>query len=273
MNSFRPKYKQAAVYVVLLIAVIILMNMTRRCGTSPLAAVQNGNSQGDTIDVAIIYGPYSYYLYDDTLGGINYDMLRLFEKQINRKVKLWPVVSLHDALARLENHTYDMLASIPSAYTVKQRFLTTKSVFLDRLVLIQLADASGETVVNSALDLADCVVNILEDSPADVRLENLSNEIGDTIYIHKDKNLSEEYLCMMVATGKIQFAVVNERSAARMKKQYPLLSYDNPVSFTQFQVWVLPKEDSLLLDCTDKWLKEYQATESYRELINRYATE
>ena len=62
----------------------------------------NGDSTGDTIDVAVVYDPLSYYVYDDTLGGLNYDMLRIMESQTKMPLKLWPVVSLHDALRKLE---------------------------------------------------------------------------------------------------------------------------------------------------------------------------
>lgn len=271
MKPIRPKYGQSIIYLLLLIATIVVMGMTRRCtSSSPLATLLQGDSGGDTIDVAILYGPTSYYLYDDTLGGINFDMLRVFEKETATPVKFWPIVNLHDALQRLEKHTYDMLASLPSDNSVKQRFLTTQSIFLDRLVLVQLADSSGGIRIKSALDLVGDTVHIQQDSPAGSRLFNLSNEIGGTIEVAREKDLSEEYLCMMVATGKMKLAVVNEKIAKRMQKQYPRLSFDNPVSFTQFQVWLLSKSDTTLLNKTDRWLLDYQSRPEYKALLDRY---
>lgn len=271
MTPIRPKYGQTALYLALLIMVFIAMSMTRRCSSSaPLPALLQGNSKGDTVDVAILYGPTSYYLYGDSLGGINYDMLRLFGKESGTPVKFWPVVNLHDALNRLENGTYSMLASLPSDNSVKRRFLTTNSVFLDRLVLIQLADTNGTVPINSALGLAGDTVHIPLDSPAASRLSNLSDEIGDTIFIRMEKEMSEEYLCMMVSTGKMRLAVVNEKTAVRMQREYPYLSYDNPVSFTQFQVWLMNKSDTALLHKTDRWLENFQQTERYKNIINKY---
>lgn len=270
-NQLRPRHGQTAIYIVLLIAVCILMSVSKRCSSSGhLPAISQGNSSGDTIDVAIMYGPTSYYLYDDTLGGINFDLLLNFEKDTHTPIKFWPVVNLHDALERLENNTYDMIASLPADNSVKQRFLTSRSVFLDRLALIQLADSTGATEVTSALDLAGKTVHIQEDSPAAARIENLSHEIGDSIHIKTETDLSEEYLCMMVAIGKIPLAVVNEKTAIRMQRQYPRLSFDNPVSFTQFQVWILPKSDTILLNKTNSWLENFQSTESYRRIMDKY---
>ncbi|MDE6008199.1 MAG: transporter substrate-binding domain-containing protein, partial [Muribaculaceae bacterium] len=150
----QPKYIRLGVYMMILILAIVAMTFTRRCTySSPLPPVTTGGSAGDTIDVAVIYGPLSYYMYEDTLGGVNLDMLREFEKTSNRKLKMWPIVNLHDALDRLEKGDFDMLASLPADNTVKKRFLTTESVFLDRLVLVQLTDSSGNTNIKSALDL------------------------------------------------------------------------------------------------------------------------
>lgn len=271
MTPIRPKYGQAAIYIVLLIAVFVAMSLTKRCTSSSLLPdIIQGDSAGDTIDVAILYGPTSYYLYEDTLGGINFDMLRIFEKETQTPVKFWPVVKLHDALSRLEAGTYDILASLPADNSVKQRFLTSKSVFLDRLVLIQLTDSAGNTAIKSALDLAKKTVYIPQDSPAAARITNLSHEIGDSIYMRTEPDLSEEYLCMMVASGKIPLAVVNEKIAINMQKKYPLLSFSNPVSFTQFQVWLMAPSDTALLKKADQWIENFQASKAYRQLIDKY---
>lgn len=271
MTPIRPKYGQTIIYLILLVAVFVLMTMTKRCSSaSNLPEILQTNSAGDTIDVAIIYGPTSYYLYSDTLGGINLDMLQTFEKETGTPVKFWPIVNLHDALARLEKGNYDMLASIPADNSVKQRFLTTRSVFLDRLVLIQLADTSGNTSIHSALDLSGKTVHVQQDSPATARLSNLSNEIGDSIYIKKEPDMSEEYLCMLVAKGEIPLAVVNEKTAMKMQSQYPRLSYDNPVSFTQFQVWLINKSDSTLLNRVNSWLDKFQSGQEYRSIVDKY---
>lgn len=265
------KYGQTALYVVLLIIIVAGMTMTRRCShQSSLPTLIKGGSGGDTIDVAILYGPSSYYLYSDTLGGINYDMLRLFASQTSTPLKIWPVVNLHDALSRLENGSYTILASLPSDNSVKERFLTTQNVFLDKMVLVQTIDSTGQRRINSILDLAGDTVHIQRDSPAIMRLRRLSKEIGSDINLALEEGMSEEYLCMAVATGKMKQAVVNERIARRMQKQYPNLNFEKPVSFTQFQVWLFSPEDSVLFNKTEQWLTDFKSTPDYRRLIGKY---
>ncbi len=271
MRRLTPKYGQTILYALLLVAVVMLMLFARRCGTTnPLPSLKAGDSAGDTIDVAIVYGPLSYYLYEDTLGGLNYDLLRMMEKDLRQPVKLWPVVSLDDALYRLKKKSYDMLASLPSDNSVKQQFLTTSSVFLDRLVLVQLTDPEGNQRINSALDLGNDTIFIQKKSPAASRIANLSKEIGSEIPVCETENLSEEYLCMKVASGDIPLAVVNEKTAQTMKKTYPNLSYNNPVSFTQFQVWIFSKSDTLLHTRVNNWIDSVSHTPDYRSLVERY---
>ena len=270
MRSFSTKYSQTLLYILLLIGALLLMGLVRRCGTSgPLPFVMKGDSGGDTLDVGILYGPMSFYTYDDTLGGLNYDLLNIMERETGQPVRLWPVASLSDALDRLQNGKFSMIASLPSDKSVKDRFLTTKSVFLDRLVLLQLADSSGKTSIHSVLDLGQDTIYIPKDSPAAARLENLSSETDiDIPFIETD--LSEEYLCMKVASGELPLAVVNEKLARIMHQTYPLLSYANPISFTQFQVWLLNPADSLLLRRVDSFLDSIVATETYSNLQNHY---
>lgn len=247
------------------------MALTKRCNSGDaLPRLLQGNSMGDTIDVAIVYGPQSYYLYGDTLGGTNLDLLNAFSRHSGKVMKMWPVASLQNAMDNLEKGSFDLLASVPSDNTVKQRFATTKSIYLDHLVLIQLADSSGNVKANSALDIANDTVHIQSDSPAAARLANLANEIGSPIVVVPEKNLSEEYLCMKVAAGDFKYAVVNEKIAASMKQRYPLLNHENPVSFSQFQVWLLNKNDSTLLNEINTWLDEFSPTPEYLELIKKY---
>lgn len=246
------------------------MGFARSCSDGNLPPLAEGNTPGDTLDVAIVYGPLSYYVYDDTLGGINFDLLRQFSADSGTPVKFWPVVSFSESISKLEKGVFDVYASVASDYSIKQRFFTTESIFLDRLVLVQLMDSTGKSKINSALDLANDTVYVSAESPAIQRLVNLSKEIGDSIFIKADPSLSEEYLCMKVATGDIKLAVVNENTAAGLQANYPLLSFDTPVSFTQFQVWIAPKNDSVNILKINDWFDTFKQTSRYREIIDKY---
>lgn len=257
------------VYVGLLLLVGLCMASLRHC-RGPLAPDPLPPSHGDTICAMLVYGPESYYLYADTLGGLNYDLLRRYcaERQVPLKVE--PVVAMADALRRIDNGTADLLASVPADNSLRSAYLLTESLFLDRLVLVQRRRPDGSLPIKSALDLAHDTVHVEARSPAVARMQNLAKEIGQPIAIAEHPELSGEYLVMKVADGSLPNAVVNALVATPLLKLYPELSLDTPVSFTQFQTWLLRGDNVALLDNINAWILAYRRTPEYAELLRRY---
>lgn len=219
----------------------------------------------DTIHAAIVYGPTSYRVLiseegDDSITGINYHLLKQLEEELNTKIELHPVIDRDEALAKLQSSQYDILASVAADNYIKQEFLTTGDVYLDRLVLLQNIDSiEGKPKVRSALDLNGDTVYVERGSAAKRRIENLSREIGGAIHVAEAQGLSEEYIAIKVATGEWKYAVVNEKTAEEMKARYPRLDFSTPVSFTQFQVWVLPQGKDSLLQKVNHFLESHPA--------------
>ena len=61
----------------------------------PVVNPESRPSSGDTLDIAIEYSPVTYYTYEDTLGGYNYDLLRMMSDSAGCPMKFHPV-TLHD---------------------------------------------------------------------------------------------------------------------------------------------------------------------------------
>lgn len=247
-----PKWGQLTIYGVLLILVVCSMLWIKFKYLGNHGHEKDNGLGADTIHAAIVYGPNSYRVLisedgNDSIVGINYYMLKDLENKLGVKIELSPIIDREEALSKVEAGTYDILASLPADNYLKQNFLTSNEVFLDRMVLIQKRNPNGTLSVASALDLEGDTVHVEKGSATTRRLENLQKEIGGTIHIVEEPGQSEEYIAMKVGTGIWKYAVVNEKIAEEMKAQYPALDYSTPISFTQFQVWVLPHgRDSLL---------------------------
>ncbi len=241
-----------AVYLLLLLLIIAAMVGLRYMSEGNAQSRLRRASDVDTIRAAIVYGPNSYRVLtsedgNDSIVGINYHLLREFQDSLGIVMKLYPVIDRDEALAKVARGQYDILASLPADNYIKEHFLTSDEVSLDKLVLIQRLKESGKTPLRSALDLAGDTVHVEKGSAAVRRIDNLMREIGDSIHVVEEEGMSEEYLAMKVANGSWRYAVVNEKTAEEMHRIYPDLDYSTPVSFTQFQVWVLPLDrDSLL---------------------------
>lgn len=262
-----------ALYVTLLLATLGCMAALRTCGHAdvPVITDAEGKDHGDTLIVSIIHSPMSYYIYDDTIGGLNYDMLRLLADDLNRPVRFVPVVSHDASLQSLVNGSSDLLASLPVTSELKDKFLFSESVFLDRQVLVQHKLPDGSIKVKSVLDLAGDTIHIEKNSPARERLANLAEEIGKPVVITSHSDMSDEYLFLKIVAGELRYAVINEKTAHRMAIAHPEISIDTPVGFTQFQCWVTRRSDAALLEKLDTWLAEFKKTNRYRELMGRYA--
>lgn len=251
----RSRYLQIIAYILLIPIFIFLIGIVNDCGRASSVPAE-GFSQGDTIDIAVLYVPGGFYNYDDSISGINHDIANKFSESTGIPIKFWPVADGADALGKLQEGAFDILASLPLDNTLKKNFKVSESVFLDRLVLVQMKDSiKGEVLVNSSLDLNEKTVYVAKASSAAMRMKNLADEIGGDIIVEEIPGLSDELICLKVANGSFPLAVVNENIARKLSEHYPLLNYDSSVSFTQFQVWVFNPADTILPTLFNHWLE------------------
>lgn len=245
------------------------MFMLKQCSShavfTPAAAAHSG---GDTIDVAMEYSPLLLYRYADTIGGFNYDMIRQIAVREGLTLKFHPVTALPEALDGLDKGLYDIVVGdLSGSSYFQERYIVTEPVYIDRQVLVQLNDSD---MLRSTLDLGGKDVWVPANASVINRLSNLSAEIGDSIVVHEDAEYGAEQLVMLVATGEIKRAVVNETVARAVGVDYPQLDVGTRVSFSQFQPWILSKNDSVLAHRLDSAIVRYKQTDDYRELSRRY---
>lgn len=244
------------------------MVMLKDCGN---AGNQIKAARGDTIDVCIEYSPLSCYMYDDTLGGFEYDLLRMVAAQGNVKFKFHPAVTLEKGLEGLKNKEYKILAAqYPMTAEAKNNYIFSYPIYMDKQVLVQLKDSNGNLKAKSQLDLCKDTIYVVKGSPMENRLRSLSREIGDTIFIKEEPEYSAEQLVIMVAKGLIRYAVVNERQAEEISASYPNVDIGTSISFSQFQSLTLPQGEEKLRDSINSWLSAVKTKPAYKTLYNRY---
>lgn len=267
MTPLQPIKGRLPLYMLLLIIAAGTMVMLKNC-SHKARSESDIKSGGDTIDIAIEISPISLSTCADTLGGFYYDLIRHIASSEGLLVKFVPFSQIDDALYRLGQGKYDIvIADLPVTTSMKEKFLFTDPIALDREVLVQLKDSvNGEIKATTQHDLRGDTVWIPAGSPFRDRLINLSHEIGDTIYILEDPDYASEQLVMLVALGDIPRAVVNERIAKPMTKQYPRLDLSVDISFTQFQSWAINKNRPDLRDSLNIWLKRHA---TFTEALSR----
>lgn len=233
------------------------------------ASIAVTKSGGDTLDIGIEISPLSYSLAGDSVCGLDYELIDSIMTRNGRPYKLHPFAPVDYALAKLREGTFDIVVgSLVSTSTLKQDFLLTRDVYLDREVLVQRRGDSAFR--NGAEELAGDTVWLAAGSPFVQRLANLAVELGDTIYIEQPAGRTAEHLVMMVAKGVIPRAVVNEGVAKRMATRYDNIDFSTPVSFTQFQVWALAGDNTALRDSLDAWITRFMDTPGYCSVTDKY---
>ena len=269
MRQEQPaKRGQMILYLALLAVVVACMVALSMCD-KPVVNAEDRPSGGDTLDIAIEYSPVTYYTYEDTLGGYNYDLLRMMADSVGYPMKFHPVVTLEKALKGLEEGRYDIVvAQFPMTARDTARFAFTDPIYIDQQVLVQ---QRGRQAIHSQLDLAGDTVWVVKGSPMIGRIASLSREIGDTIYVHVDELYGPEQLMMMVSAGEIRYAVVNRSIARAMASRLPNLDCSVAISLSQFQSWMVAKDRQSLCDSLNLWHHQMkQDTAAYRGLQRRY---
>lgn len=263
-----------SIYLLILAAVIAAMFLLKKCSAGKTGLTANPElSGGDTLNVAIDYSPVSMYVVDDTVGGFNHDILMAIAPELGRPVKFHPIVSLADALNRLDRGDFDIVvADLPVTLGYQSRFRLTEPVYTDRQVLIQHVDTlSSNPPVNSVLDLARRKVWVVDGSPVEGRLRNLSAEIGDTIYVMTTEDSGAELLYLLTSIGQTSLAVINEEVARAMSsKNDSTVRISTKISFTQFQAWAINRDSLRFGQEIDSIIRNFKQTDDYKRLTNRY---
>jgi len=212
------------------------------------------------------YNSFDYYLSDDTVAGLQYEICKAISELSKLEVEIFPETSLNEGFDGLNKRKYDVLAAnISVTSELRKQYSFTEPFAISKYVLIQRQPVSSNDstyLIRNQLDLAGKTVYIPAKSPASLRINNLGYEIGDTIYIFEDPLYSSEQLIIMVAHGDIDYAVCDYQSALSGKKRFPSsIDISTDISFTFFRSWAVRKESKVLLDSLNAWLNVIRSKE------------
>ena len=219
------------------------------------------------------YNSIGYFLDKDTLRGFQYELINAVLKDKNIKFTITPVMSIDDQVELINEGKYDLLATNIAVTTeFKELIALTDPILKNKKVLVQRKDSMAleTTYITNQLELAKKRLHIIKNAPTKLRIENLSNEIADTIYIEEVDKYGEEQLITLVAYGDIDYTVCDEQIALKAIERLPNLDASLAIGFTQFYSWGVNKKAPLLLDSLNLWIHQFKEKEEYRELRLKY---
>ena len=219
------------------------------------------------------YNSFSFHAQEDTISGFHYELLHAFAQSKNLKVEITPEMSLEKRQEGINNGSYDILANnVLKTDGEEDSILYSHPILLSKQVLVQrnAQEKNDEHYIYNLLDLSQKTVHVVKDSPFINRILNLSNEIGDTIYIKEIDKYGPEQLVAMVANGDIDYAVCDESIVLASIKYFPQIDIETAISFTQFYSWGVNKNNTELLDSLNAWIETFKQTPAFEKLNKKY---
>ena len=181
------------------------------------------------------YNSISFYVDDDTLSGFHYELIEAFARDHGLQAAISPEMSFNKRLEGLADGQYDVIAyGILATSELKDSLLLTTPIVLNKQVLVQrkLENISDSSLfIKSQLDLAGKTLHVVKGSPSILRIRNLGNEIGDTIYVEEIEKYGSEQLIALVAHGDIDYAVCDESIARTAADSIPQIDINTAISF------------------------------------------
>lgn len=272
----RPKLRLFR-YLVPVVVVLALVFFFRNCDKQEkqpghprdYAAI----AKEGTLRVATEYNSISFFVDGDTISGFHYELIEAFARDMGLKIEIYPLMSFEERLEGLSEGRYDVIAyGILATSELKDSLLLTSPIVLNKQVLVQRKEneENDSLYIRSQLDLARRTLHVVKGSPSILRIQNLGNEIGDTIYIKEIEKYGDEQLIALVAHGDIDYAVCDESIAEAAADSLPQIDVNTAISFTQFYSWAVSKQSPALLDSLDTWLDRFQEEKEYQQIYKKY---
>ena len=262
------KYLILGAVSVLLIAVYCTRKGTLKGKPRDYAEIKKSG----VLRVVTEYNSLSYFVDGDTISGFQYELAKAFAKAQGLRLEIVPEMSFEKRLDGLSCGKFDIIAyNIPATSELKDSILLTSPILLNNQILVQRkAGANNSMFIKSQLDLAHKIIHVEKGSPSILRIRNLSNEIGDAIYIKEIEKYGSEQLMAMVAHGDISYAVCDKSIALASIDSFPQLDIHTDISFTQFYSWGVSKQSPGLLDSLNSWLKTFTKSKEYQNIYKKY---
>ncbi len=218
------------------------------------------------------YNSTNYFIYKGHTMGFQYEMLEALAEHLGVKLELTVNNDLISSFASLQKGDVDLLGmNLAVTRDRMEKFNFTIPHSQSSQVLIQrqpLNDSIG--FIKTQADLEGKRIHVQAGSSFQERLENLSEEMSNSIDIVAVENMEMEELISRVANGEIDYTIADENIAVVNSTYYPEIEFKTSISFPQNLAWALRKGANYLTQDINIWLIEFQKTRKYRRIYQKY---
>lgn len=231
--------------------------------------------------VLVSYSSTSYFIYRGQPMGFEFELLQRLAKDLKLELEIVLVNNMDSIFLELNKGRADMIAhGLTITNNRAQKVSFTDYLYLTSQVLVQKKPDNWRTIgwskmqrqlIHDAVELLGDTVTVRENSSYIERLKNLSDELGDTIYIETlSGNLSTEKIIQKVANGEIKYTVADKNLAQIHATYNPILDVKVPISFSQRIAWAVRMNSPELLSAVNQWIQKEKDEVDYYVIYNRY---
>lgn len=226
----------------------------------------------DTLRVATLYSPNSYFIYRQVKMGYDYDLVNSLTVDKGLVLDLHVAPSLSAAIEMLDSGKVDLIAyEVPITAEYQEHALPCGPENVTTQVLVQ-PKATDSPLITDVTQLAGRDIYVELGSKYEARLRNLNDEIGGGIHIHtldRDTIIAEDIIAM-VSNGTVPLTIVDSDIAHVNKTYFNDLDITMEVSFPQRSQWAVSPEKKWLADSINSWLGQEKSRSDMARIHKRY---
>lgn len=231
--------------------------------------------------VITTYSPTGYFLYKGETMGFEYEIFKRLANHLNISLEIVLAKNVDSVISMLNRGEGDIIAL---GYTItsdrKEDVSFTDPYMITHQSLIQkkpdnwrkmTRDNIKAAMATDIIDLINDTVSVRQNSSYYLRLKELTNELGDSIFIDVlPGETSDEQIIKMVSEGEIKYSIIDNHKASIHKSYFPNIDTDTPVSLSQRIAWAVRKTSPDLLDIINKGLIVIKSKPDYNMIYEKY---
>lgn len=237
--------------------------------------------EAGVLRVITTYSPTGYFIYKGKTMGFEYDLFKRLADQLGVSLEVVIARNVDSVIPMLNRGEGDIIAL---GYTItsdrKEMVSFTEPYLITHQALVQkkpknwrkmTLDEIDKALIKDVTELIRDTISVRKNSSYYLRVKELSNELGDSVYIKVlPGRISDEEIIKQVAQGDIKYSVIDYNKAAIHKSYFPDIDVKTPISLSQRIGWAVRKTSPKLLETINKELLRLKSTPDYNVIYKRY---
>jgi len=216
----------------------------------------------DTLSVCLFYHAADYFVYQGSVIGFQYDILKQMEKDLNHPVDITIESDPDKMFVTALSNQYDIVCFDFDKTKYVPDYLTLSNA---------VAYTYPVLIMRKKEDLCDSAVHIVNTAAKyQNKLDFSSFEDEAAWKVKHNPDLAIEDLMDMLVDKQIDYAVCNYNEAVTLMPFYKQLTIGPRVGENFPRTWILNTHNKLLNDTINRWLEQYKETNKYQSLCEKY---